>query len=68
MLKDEMFGLNFNGTETVGPDTTRSVQPGAPTSISGQPAHNLDSACIECHNPSVWNTEYPRELIFHGIP
>jgi hypothetical protein len=52
-LKDEMFGFNFDGTETVGPGTTRSVQPGAPTSISGQPAHNLDSACIECHNPSV---------------
>jgi len=67
MPKDKICGLNSNGTETVSPVTIRSVQPGAHTSISSQPAYDLDSACIECRNPSVWNTEHPRELIFHGI-
>jgi hypothetical protein len=23
--------------------------------IIGQPAHNLDSECIDCHNPNVWS-------------
>lgn len=68
MLKDEMFGLDLNGAKTVSPGTTRSVQKGAPTGISGQPVHDLDSECIECHTPSAWNTDYPRKLIFNDIP
>lgn len=67
LLKDELFGLDFDGA-TVAPNATRTTTASAPTSIAGQPAHNIDSACLDCHNPAIWNPQYPNELILKGLP
>jgi hypothetical protein len=49
----------------------------------GQPAHDLDSVCLDCHNPTIWNAtayndyvdnpadpndNYDNELILRGLP
>jgi hypothetical protein len=48
MLKDDLFGLNFNGT-TVDVGGARS------DGTTTHTAHDLDSVCLDCHNPTVWN-------------
>ena len=48
MLKDDLFGIDLAGNVTdVG--ETRDVGGMVYT------AHDLDSVCLDCHNPTVWN-------------
>ncbi|MDP2211705.1 MAG: hypothetical protein Q8J63_08220 [Candidatus Aquicultor sp.] len=64
MLKDDLFGLNFNG-DPIGVGETRTAASGYfdrdmfttfPVSIAADSkAHDLDSVCLDCHNPTVWN-------------
>lgn len=93
MLKDDLFGLDFDGTP-VGPGEHRnangtssrdsnyaSVVTG--TGILDEPAHDYDSVCLDCHNPTIWNEtssknhtdtpdnpadDYDDELILRGLP
>jgi len=65
MLKDDLFGLDFDGTavdvgqyrsyavdvSTLDPNRDKNVD----TSGQGLKAHDLDSVCLDCHNPTVWN-------------
>lgn len=103
MLKDEMWGLDFDGTTVaVGQArdgaysyvTTASVggvviptgiatsTATIPASLQG-PAQDLDSSCLDCHDPDVWrptdandytdsptdpNDNFNNELILRGLP
>jgi len=53
MLKDDLFGLDFNGG-LIGVGGTRTYSDGTTTTTLG-PAHDIDSVCLDCHNPTVWN-------------
>lgn len=96
MLKDQLFGLDFDGTP-VGVGEVRDAVPNGwswkdpswrngnnttPTFFN-QPAHDLDSVCLDCHNPNIWNAtaysdyvdnaadpndNYDNELILRGLP
>ncbi len=97
MLKDELFGLDFDGSAVnVGevrdgvPDTILSDGSTAavstdtlPSNLYGKVAHDLDSVCLDCHNPNIWNASsyadhwddwkddddnYDDELILRGLP
>jgi len=50
MLKDDLFGLDFDNNRWVGVGETRT----APNGVVAV-AHDLDSVCLDCHNPTVWN-------------
>lgn len=82
LLKDELFGLDFDGSPVL-PGDTRGTTLSAPASITGQPAHDLDSVCLDCHNPTIWNAtsyqdhendpadpddDYDDELMLRGLP
>lgn len=97
MLKDELFGLDFDGT----PVSVGEVRDGIPTTVLsdgttaqvatntlpselyGKAAHDLDSVCLDCHNPTIWNAtsadnhfdswssdedNYNDELLLRGLP
>jgi len=50
MLKDDLFGLDFDGSAiAVGDSRTYAGLP------AGNAAHDIDSVCLDCHNPTVWN-------------
>ncbi|MDP2211171.1 MAG: hypothetical protein Q8J63_05485 [Candidatus Aquicultor sp.] len=51
MLKDDLFGIGLkNGVfAVIDVNETRSV--GGTDFV----AHDLDSVCLDCHNPTVWN-------------
>lgn len=58
MLKDDLFGIDVTGSTgggstVVGPGATRSMKIMG-TAINSA-AHDLDSVCLDCHNPTVWN-------------
>ncbi len=98
MLKDDLFGLDFNGNP-IGPGETRSYLSGADlanqinsgsaynstdtyTWLTSHPTHDIDSVCLDCHNPTIWNAisqdhvdsstvsgdEYNDELLLRGLP
>jgi hypothetical protein len=97
MLKDELFGLDFDGSE-VSVGATRTALPmyidstGAtqtwnaaslPASLYNKKAHDLDSVCLDCHNPNIWNASsysdywddwkddtdnFDDELLLRGLP
>lgn len=46
MLKDDLFGLDFDNSTPVAAGTART---------GGMVAHDLDSVCLDCHNPTIWN-------------
>ena len=53
MLKDDLFGIDIGGDgaghpKLVSVGETRSVQ------FGGGKAHDVDSVCLDCHNPTVW--------------
>jgi hypothetical protein len=95
MLKDDLFGLDFDGSPinvgevritptVIGGDTYDSNYETAvvPASyLSGEAAHDIDSVCLDCHNPTIWNAtsgyedtasstsdDYNDELILRGLP
>jgi hypothetical protein len=76
MLKDDLFGLNFDGT----PVAVGGVRTYGGTNYV---AHDLDSVCLDCHNPTVWratstgdhtddpanaNDNHDDELLTRGLP
>ena len=76
MLKDDLFGLNFDGTP-VAVGQTRNY------GGTNYTVHDLDSVCLDCHNPTVWratsagdHTDDPAtnsdnhddELLTRGLP
>ena len=77
MLKDDLFGLDLQGN-VVGVGDTRTAPDG-----SIWVAQDLDSVCLDCHNPTVWratdasnhvdnpanpNDNYNDELLTRGLP
>lgn len=73
MLKDELWGVDFDGT-AIAPGEVRMTTASVETSfgagyfgdswkyanIAGQAAHNLDSVCIDCHGDATfWNGDDP---------
>jgi len=89
LLKDKLFGVDFDGETLIGPgDTRRLPNGGIPRAGDGNPdygwtqeyfdhineagllgpAHDLDSVCLDCHNPYIWNPQYETELILKGLP
>jgi len=53
MLKDDLFGIDTGGDgaghpKLVSVGETRSVQ------FGGGKAHDVDSVCLDCHDPTVW--------------
>ncbi len=79
LLKDDLFGLNFDGTP-VGIGETRAYFDGMTTTT--WVAHDLDSVCLDCHNPTVWRAtssshtdtagtttdDFNDELLLRGLP
>ena len=77
MLKDDLFGLNFDGTSV-------AVGGGRFDGTTTHTAHDLDSVCLDCHNPTIWNAtsasnhvdapptgnadDYNDELLTRGLP
>ena len=74
MLKDELWGVDFDGS-AIAPGQVRSSQAAAQAAygagffntsfeatsqIAGKAAENLDSACIDCHGDAKsWNGDNP---------
>lgn len=97
LLKDEMWGLDFDGSE-VAIGETRSELPDyissdgnmykmvtsdLPSTSYNIEAQDLDSVCLDCHDPNVWNAssyqdhvdsttdttdDYDDELLLRGLP
>ncbi|HEY3375511.1 MAG TPA: hypothetical protein VGK02_10725 [Candidatus Aquicultor sp.] len=76
LLKDDLFGINFDGSP---------VSAGQARTIGGMSytVHDLDSVCLDCHNPRVWRAtspsnhtdatgstadDYNDELLLRGLP
>ncbi|WP_286976172.1 hypothetical protein [Candidatus Aquicultor secundus] len=65
MLKDELFGVDIDGK----PIDVGQVRDHLVTqlSLASQPAQDLDSVCLDCHNPRIWNHR-AKEAFLHGLP
>jgi len=57
MLKDDLFGLDFDNNTTIDVGQSRTFG----TETIG-PAHDLDSVCLDCHNPTIWNATGPSHV------
>jgi hypothetical protein len=85
MLKDELWGLDRDGSVvSVGEQKTvfwqaETTDPVVATQTTSIAAHDLDSVCLECHNPNVWrassyssysqaNGPYDDQLLLRGLP
>ncbi|MHB8841839.1 MAG: hypothetical protein ACYC56_08650 [Candidatus Aquicultor sp.] len=89
MLKDGLFGVDFDGVTPIAPGESRTLPSGAvtesvlnssensqsPTPLAlvsefdhSQVADDLDSVCLDCHNPYVWNPQEQTDLLLKGIP
>lgn len=65
MLKDDLFGVDFDGTpiapgEYRTANGTSSKDANYANIVTGagildEPAHDYDSVCLDCHNPTIWN-------------
>ncbi|MCL6472619.1 MAG: hypothetical protein K6T91_07375 [Firmicutes bacterium] len=65
MLKDELFGIDYDGREIrVGQLRRFSVEK---VSLTPSPAQDLDSVCLDCHNSAVWNPA-SKETFIKGLP
>ncbi|MHB8841821.1 MAG: hypothetical protein ACYC56_08550 [Candidatus Aquicultor sp.] len=82
MLKDDLFGIDIGGDSEGHP---KLVSVGETRSYGGSlyTAHDVDSVCLDCHNPTVWNAtsssnhtdtagitsdDYNDDLLFRGLP
>jgi len=54
MLKDDLFGIDFSGG-LIGVGDMRTYSHDDNTTSSVGPAHDIDSVCLDCHNPTIWN-------------
>lgn len=79
MLKDDLFGLDFDG-DPISVGDTRTYGGNSPASLK---AHDLDSVCLDCHNPTIWNAtsaldhvddpanpadNYDDDVLMRGLP
>jgi len=65
MLKNDLFGIDLDGRE-VGPGERREVL-ARQLSLDLEPAHDLDSVCLDCHNPTAWRPG-AKEAFIRGLP
>lgn len=65
MLKNELFGIDLDG-EAVEPGARRELL-AKQLSLDLEPAHDLDSVCLDCHNPTVWQPGV-KEAFMRGLP
>jgi hypothetical protein len=86
MLKDDLFGVDFDGQTAIRPGdrrklpqamvrarqrTTNSTMTNllnAGMAGATAPAQNLDSVCLDCHNPNIWNPQLKGNLLLRGLP
>ncbi|MCL6473325.1 MAG: hypothetical protein K6T91_11040 [Firmicutes bacterium] len=96
LLKDDLFGLDIDGSTPIAAGQTRSTTSSLGDEFSdnyktdvginfvaGREAHDIDSVCLDCHNPTIWNAtstsnhtdtagssadNYNDELILRGLP
>ncbi|MBS3908458.1 MAG: hypothetical protein KGZ93_02295 [Actinobacteria bacterium] len=54
MLKDDLFGIDVIGLTD---GTSKVIGVGETRTFGGYNAktHDLDSVCLDCHNPTIWN-------------
>ncbi len=54
MLKDDLFGIDINSAPG---STVKLVGVGETRTYGGNTAkaHDVDSVCLDCHNPTIWN-------------
>jgi len=58
MLKDDLFGIDIGDPDGDGTGDSDLVAAGDArqgTIGNGLEAHDLDSVCLDCHNPTIWN-------------
>jgi len=56
MLKDDLFGIDLAGNVvTAGEYRTADGLEKTTTATGNYQAHDIDSVCLDCHNPTVWN-------------
>ncbi|HCG98785.1 MAG TPA: hypothetical protein DE036_02990 [Actinobacteria bacterium] len=65
MLKNELFGIDLNG-EAVAPGERREVL-AKQLSLDLAPTQDLDSVCLDCHNPTMWQLG-AKEAFIRGLP
>jgi hypothetical protein len=65
MLKNELFGIDLDGSE-VGVGERRDALARF-LSVEQPPAHDLDSVCIDCHNPTQWQPG-TKAAFMRGLP
>jgi hypothetical protein len=61
MLKDDLFGLDFDGQQVAvgqyrsyGGDPTPNTKDDDPLTQNLK-VHDIDSVCLDCHNPTIFN-------------
>ena len=65
MLKNDLFGIDLDGEE-VRPGERREVL-AKQLSLDLGPTQDLDSVCLDCHNPTVWQLG-AKEAFLRGLP
>ncbi|MCL6473326.1 MAG: hypothetical protein K6T91_11045 [Firmicutes bacterium] len=96
MLKDDLFGLDIDGspiaageyrksTSSLGSEYSDGYKSNSVVAyVAGKKTHDIDSVCLDCHNPTIWNAtstgqnghvdgsgtadDYNDELILRGLP
>ncbi|PIX51513.1 MAG: hypothetical protein COZ51_09240, partial [Candidatus Aquicultor secundus] len=84
MLKDDLFGIDIGVPSDADKSDSEVVAAGQARSGAygtGVKAHDVDSVCLDCHNPTVWNatsssnhtdiggnTIYNDDVIQRGLP
>ncbi|HEY3375277.1 MAG TPA: hypothetical protein VGK02_09465 [Candidatus Aquicultor sp.] len=70
MLKDDLFGIDPGKAGTlvgeVAVVTAGTQRTG--TYGTGSAVHDLDSVCLDCHNPTVWNATSARNYTDGSLP
>ncbi len=82
MLKDDLFGIDIGGDNSGHPKLV-SVGETRSYAGSGTAAHDVDSVCLDCHNPTIWNAsstmnhtdsassstdDYNDDVLLRGLP
>jgi len=65
MLKNDLFGIDLDG-EAVRPGERREVLAKL-LSLDLGPSQDLDSVCLDCHNPTMWRPDV-KEAFIRGLP
>lgn len=79
MLKDDLFGIDINSAPG-GAIKLVSVGETRVYGSNNSKAHDVDSVCLDCHNPTIWNATssathtdtadnpYNDDLLMRGLP